>query len=221
MDPKPDAAELMRQARISRGLTLADLARTTCIDSRMLNHIEHGRFDQLPAGLYARAWVRTYASAVGLDPREVFGLVEAELPRVDSTLEEIVETRERASLRGAMSLTCRRSAAAVVDATVLCGVDLMFVLLGAAACGVTLRQFIDAAVLPFLLLFVIVALAYFAILGGLGGRTLGGMIFEVPAEPLPGPRDLLGAGRRAARCFLAEASLLIAWMGRDFLSQNR
>jgi hypothetical protein len=44
--------------------------------------IERGRFDELPAGLYGRSSIRSYAKAVGLDAQEV---LEAFGPQVPST----------------------------------------------------------------------------------------------------------------------------------------
>jgi transcriptional regulator with XRE-family HTH domain len=220
MDTRPEAAERLKQARLARGLTLADVAARTCIDVRMLSSIEQGQFDRLPAGIYARAWVKSFAASVGVSPAEVIALVEAELPRVDDNLPRIVETLERNARRGPTEGS-RRVAAAMCDALVLTSVDAVYVALGTVSCGVTPAQFVDAAPLPLLLLFLIVGLAYFGILGGLGGRTLGGMICDVPGEELPGPCDLLAAGRRGVRCFLAEASLLVPWMRGGLASENR
>lgn len=197
----------MRRARLARGVALADVAAATRIDVRMLEHIEQGRFDQLPRGVYARAWIRAYAAAIDLDSADVLRRIDAALPRVDEDLRTIVEVRARAS--GSLAATTwRPAAAAAADALVLCAADSVFVLLSAAACGESVRALVNGALVPFAVLFAILSGAYFLILGGGGGRTLGAMVFGVPAHPVSGPVDLLTAGRRGARCFLSEASLL-------------
>ena len=61
----------LRRARQARGLTLQDVAQVTKLSPRVLNRIELGDFEALPAGVTGRAHVRAYARAVGLDPDDV------------------------------------------------------------------------------------------------------------------------------------------------------
>jgi hypothetical protein len=65
--PAGDLGRRIRAAREARGATIADIAATTKISSRALAAIEREAFDQLPAGVFRRGWVRAYADAVGLD----------------------------------------------------------------------------------------------------------------------------------------------------------
>ena len=44
----------MRAGRQARGMTLAQVAKTTKIQTRTLEHLESGRFDQLPADVFVR-----------------------------------------------------------------------------------------------------------------------------------------------------------------------
>lgn len=198
----------MLAARMSRGLSLKDVAGVTRIDSRMLDHIEHGRFALLPPGIYARAWVRAYASAVGLDPTDVLADIDPLLPRVDERIEAIVDVRQRTT-ESLPTRDRKYQAAAAADAAILFTIAGLFVVISAAACRVSVRALMDVAWLPFAVLFAILACAYFLILGGAGGRTPGGTIFGVPPDSVVGPLDLPAAGRRGARCFLAEASFLL------------
>ena len=46
----------------------------------IVRKIDEGRFGELPPGLYARSYVRSFASAVGLDPAEALKEVEHLLP---------------------------------------------------------------------------------------------------------------------------------------------
>lgn len=54
-------------AREARGLALRDAERITCMRVRHLVALEEDRFDELPGRTYARAFLRSYASALGLD----------------------------------------------------------------------------------------------------------------------------------------------------------
>src|SRR5688572_16589673 len=46
----------------------------------MLRILDEGRFSDLPGGLYARGYVRAYASAVDLDPDQTVDELSAQLP---------------------------------------------------------------------------------------------------------------------------------------------
>ena len=61
----------LRQERELRQLSLEELAATTRIPLRMLQHIEEDRHEQLPGDVFARGFLRSYARAVGLDEVDV------------------------------------------------------------------------------------------------------------------------------------------------------
>ena len=58
----------LRQARESRGLSLEEVSRGTRIRLSYLQSLEDEEFDRLPAVVYARGFLRTYAMFLGLDP---------------------------------------------------------------------------------------------------------------------------------------------------------
>ena len=60
----------LQNARLDKGRSLDDIQQSTKIQKRYLAAIENGQFDQLPGAFYERAFVRQYASAVGLDVTE-------------------------------------------------------------------------------------------------------------------------------------------------------
>jgi hypothetical protein len=60
--------QLLIAARCRAGLSLEDISATTKVALRHLEAMEQGAIDQLPGGVYRRAWVRSYAAAVGLSP---------------------------------------------------------------------------------------------------------------------------------------------------------
>jgi cytoskeletal protein RodZ len=58
----------LKQARLARGVSLAQIASVTKISVRSLEAVERNDFSRLPGGIYTRAFVRAYADEVGLDP---------------------------------------------------------------------------------------------------------------------------------------------------------
>jgi hypothetical protein len=61
---------MLKQAREAKSLTLTDIADATFINIRYLEAIEEGKTDILPQA-YVRAFIREYATIVGLDAAEV------------------------------------------------------------------------------------------------------------------------------------------------------
>jgi cytoskeleton protein RodZ len=100
----------LKAARESRGLTLHQVAAATKISISVLQAIERGDFPRLPGGIFSRAFVRSYALEVGLNPDEVVAMFAAELEaatpaaaeavRPDVTDDDIafLERQRRASL---------------------------------------------------------------------------------------------------------------------------
>ena len=68
------------RARLRRGLSLTDIRDRTRLSPTMLRILDEGRFAELPGGLYARGYVRAYASAVDLDPDQIVDELSAQLP---------------------------------------------------------------------------------------------------------------------------------------------
>jgi cytoskeletal protein RodZ len=58
----------LREARERRGIPLRQIATETKISMRALEALERNDISQLPGGIFSRAFVRTYAAQVGLDP---------------------------------------------------------------------------------------------------------------------------------------------------------
>ncbi|MGN3975171.1 helix-turn-helix domain-containing protein [Tsuneonella sp. SYSU-LHT278] len=77
--PLHGIGDKLRIARENAGLTVAQLAAETRIPQRHLEVIEAGDWNELPARTYATGFARTYAKAVGLDPRATVDEVRAEL----------------------------------------------------------------------------------------------------------------------------------------------
>jgi cytoskeletal protein RodZ len=60
----------LRQARERRGVSLRQIAASTKISVTALEALEHNDVSKLPGGIFSRAFVRSYAIEVGLDPEE-------------------------------------------------------------------------------------------------------------------------------------------------------
>jgi transcriptional regulator with XRE-family HTH domain len=65
-------------ARIQRGLTLEDCERETRISKRYLDALEREDWNVFPAPVYSRAFLRTYAQFLSLDPVEMMGVFRAQ-----------------------------------------------------------------------------------------------------------------------------------------------
>src|SRR6058998_68728 len=58
----------LRQARERRGVSLRQIAASTKISIAALDALERNDLSKLPGGIFSRAFVRSYAIEVGLDP---------------------------------------------------------------------------------------------------------------------------------------------------------
>ena len=87
--------ETLRRARLSKNVTFEDAERVTRIRREYLEALEHEDFNKLPAPVYARGFLRSYAGYLGLDPGELmpfFPVGHVEEPQLDP-LPEVGEPR--------------------------------------------------------------------------------------------------------------------------------
>lgn len=73
----------LKEAREAKGLSLESLQETTKIQKRYLEAIEQGNFHILPGKFYARAFIKEYATAVGLDAKELLEEYKEEIPNTE------------------------------------------------------------------------------------------------------------------------------------------
>jgi len=66
--------ETLQRARLARGVTLEEAEQTTRISRRYLEALEIENFGLLPAPVYARGFLRTYARYLGLEPADLLPL---------------------------------------------------------------------------------------------------------------------------------------------------
>lgn len=97
-----DFGAKLRKAREGRGITLRQIASTTKISVAALEALERNDVSRLPGGVFSRAFVRSYAAEVGLDPdtvlHEFLDRFQGEPPTVEPghvSEEEIALERRR------------------------------------------------------------------------------------------------------------------------------
>jgi transcriptional regulator with XRE-family HTH domain len=80
----------LRRLRLQRGIPLAQIARSTKIAEELLEGLERSDFSQWPSGLFARAYVRQYASAIGVDAEAAVDEFCRNFPHGDRRSEPLV-----------------------------------------------------------------------------------------------------------------------------------
>jgi cytoskeletal protein RodZ len=65
-----DFGSRMRQVREQRGISLRQIAEATKISVSALEALERNDISRLPGGIFSRAFVRSYAAEIGVDPEQ-------------------------------------------------------------------------------------------------------------------------------------------------------
>jgi cytoskeleton protein RodZ len=73
----------LRHAREARGISLRQIANVTKISVRALEAVERNDLSHLPGGIFTRAFVRAYATEVGLDPEATLRDFLSQAPQPD------------------------------------------------------------------------------------------------------------------------------------------
>lgn len=99
-----DVGSELKRARLSLGLSLADVAETTRVRSTLIEAIERNDFDACGGDVFARGHVRTIATALDLDPLPLLETMGgSSAPTVLAAVEpeslDIWELRSRAHVR--------------------------------------------------------------------------------------------------------------------------
>ncbi|MBW2524393.1 MAG: helix-turn-helix domain-containing protein, partial [Deltaproteobacteria bacterium] len=61
----------LRRARVARSMSISEVSRATRIPSGTIERMEADHFDDLPGEVFARGFLKAYASTVGLQPDDV------------------------------------------------------------------------------------------------------------------------------------------------------
>lgn len=65
-----DFGSQMRRVREERGVSLRRIAETTKLSVSALEALERNDTSRLPGGIFSRAFVRSYAAEIGVDPEQ-------------------------------------------------------------------------------------------------------------------------------------------------------
>lgn len=90
-----DLGRQLKEARLARGLTLDDVQEMTKIRKRYLEAIEAGDYKVLPGTFYVRAFIKTYAEAVGVSADELLAEHHKDMPSADPdpVMEPVLQRR--------------------------------------------------------------------------------------------------------------------------------
>ena len=95
MTPQETFVARLRRYRQRNAISLDEISGTTRVKRELLEALENNDLTDWPRGLYARAWIRAYASAVGLDPIDTVDEFCRLFPhgdrRAKATIREIAE----------------------------------------------------------------------------------------------------------------------------------
>jgi transcriptional regulator with XRE-family HTH domain len=81
----------LRRTRLQRGITLQTISEDTKISVELLAGLERNDFSQWPFGIYARAYVRQYAYAIGADPDATVDEFCRWFPQGDRRVQKVVQ----------------------------------------------------------------------------------------------------------------------------------
>ena len=167
----------LKCVRERAGVSAADIARLTGLSPRTIAAIDEERYGELPAGIYARASVRAYAQALGLDSASVLENLQPQLPDAPLDLLELAELRAP-KRRGA-----RYVLAAAIDALVLLIIVAAILWVCSAFCARAPFQLLRTAPAAMAILCATPIALYFWLLGATGVSTLGPWLLEIEILP--------------------------------------
>ena len=80
LDARSDFGSKMRRAREQGGVSLRQIAEATKTSMSALEALERNDPSRLPGGIFSRAFVRSYAAEIGVDPEQAVREFLAQLP---------------------------------------------------------------------------------------------------------------------------------------------
>lgn len=99
-----ELGQKLKEAREAKGLSIDQLHEITKIQKRHLVAIEEGNYDVLPGAFYARAFIKQYADAIGLNGEELLVEYQSTIPQSEkrevpqvSTGQKTQETMQKSS----------------------------------------------------------------------------------------------------------------------------
>ena len=194
--------EQLRAAREAGGHDLAALAARVGMRQAIVRAIDEGRFDDLPSGIYGRAAIRAYATAVGCNPADVLAACEPLLRPMEDPVARLAYLRgvrhhapaaaaPGAAEPGTVASTpedtsgtgraLRSLAAAGIDAAVVVAALLAVIAATTMFCGLPPSGLGPGSAAGFGMMGVVLGLTYFACVGGVAGATVGEQLARTSA----------------------------------------
>lgn len=93
---KPTVGAYLSQERKRKDISLVDVSKVTRIAVQYLEALERDEFQSLPASIFVRGFLRTYAVHIGLDPQEVLRIYEAQISSLGEPEMERAASRKKA-----------------------------------------------------------------------------------------------------------------------------
>ena len=216
----------LKQARERRGLSLTKIAHDSGVREINLELIERNRFEDLPTGLYGRSAVRAYATAVGFPADEAIGEVLHRLREPEDPIDGLARVRgiERSRPRRVVDvapsvaspvqlpMSWRAPVAALIDSALLIAIDAVLLMLTAAVARVRPGQILTDALPAMFVVFVLIALVYFVLLGGIRRATIGAQLAQAEAIPMFDGAGMQAAMQRGLRSAISEGASLVGWL---------
>jgi hypothetical protein len=180
----------------------------------LIRAIEEGRFDDLPAGIYGRAAVRAYAVAVGRDPAEVLTACEPALRPMEDPVAGLaacygVQRPAPKAPPADPENAARRLAAAALDAVIVTLSLMAVVAATSVLCKLPASALGPGAPAGFALMGVVLAITYFACLGGIAGATVGEQLARAASAMPGGPITFSQLASRAVRSATIDARAIM------------
>ncbi len=134
----------LHDARVARGISLPDIAAATRLSPRIVAALDEGRFLELPAGIYARAYVRAFARAVALDPEETLTTIGDSLPCAVELCPAVLQAVRPTTTKSASAVKMIVQDASV-DLAFLFSTSALLVAVVSDYCGVSSRALLHVA----------------------------------------------------------------------------
>jgi transcriptional regulator with XRE-family HTH domain len=234
--------ERLRLARMAAGVSVESLAKRSGMRAEWFYAIDTGRFEDLPAGIYARAAVRAYAAALNLDGDEILRSGEALLPPAGDPIDAMRRARGMPSISKALAKSkadatlprgavpderphsmlpdWRLLAAAIIDAGAM-AVGLLFLVTCTVAIGLPLHALDRVGAAALFGVMCLLAAMYFVVFGGILGQTVGEYVAGTPSVPPPAKLTLDVVATRTRHAIIRDWSFVARlgeWLGRTTAS---
>jgi transcriptional regulator with XRE-family HTH domain len=218
--------ERLRLARLARGLTIESMAKRSGVRAEWLHAIDSGRFNDLPAGIYARSAMRAYAAALNLNVNEILRLSAPLLPSVEDPIDAMRRLNGIATAAPAAhpvekhSVTApdwRVIAASTIDAGAM-ALGLLVLVTCTVAMGLPMSVLDRTAAGPLFAVMLLVAVFYYVVFGGIVGRTVGEYVIAGGSSAEPARLNLHGVATRTREAILRDSYFierLGEWIGRS------